>query len=79
MFAGWGPGGELGFCPSPAPGAGGPARGSREVVAGWDLGCLWMLEPQWGPEKFNFISAFLPGIFRLSLPLAVPDVWLWPV
>lgn len=50
----------------------------RSYLGGtWDAG--WILEPQWGPEKFNFISVFLPGIFRLSLPLAVPDVWLWPV
>lgn len=33
-----GPGRELGSCPSPGPGAGGLADGSREAVSGWDLG-----------------------------------------
>lgn len=37
----------------------------------------WILEPQWGPEKFNFISVFWP--ICLSRPLTVPEVWLWPV
>ena len=33
-----GPGRELGSCPSPGPGAGGLADGSREAFSGWDLG-----------------------------------------
>lgn len=44
----------------------------------WDTG--WILEPPWGPEKFNFLSPSCPGIFPChSLPLTVPALWFWPV
>lgn len=80
MLTGWGPGGEPGFGPSPAPGAGGPTEGSERLYLGgiWEAG--WIREPQRGAGKFKLQLCVLARHFPpLCLPLAVPDVWLWPV
>lgn len=41
--------------------------GAGRLSLGGIRGTGWILEPQWGPEKFSFISVFLPRHLFLSL------------
>lgn len=55
-----------GSVPHPPPGQVARLMGAERSYLGGIWDAEWILEPQWGPEKFNFISVILPGVFHLS-------------